>query len=131
MAPAPHALPWRAGRSSVGYDTDPHLIFAIQKSARSVMLPTNQPAARRLARHQDFVEQRTAAGKPLKYSNEPYGFPVVTRQEIFLQLDTPGNLVQADETRFEVSHEMAHIPLNTACLTIEQMTGAILAEPAE
>jgi DNA modification methylase len=99
-----------AGRSSVGYDTDPHLIFAIQKSARSVMLPTNQPAARRLARHQDFVEQRTAAGKPLKYSNEPYGFPVVTRQEIFLQLDTPGNLVQADETRFEVSHEMAHIP---------------------
>jgi DNA modification methylase len=99
-----------AGRNSMGYDTDPRLISAVQKSAHSAVLPTNQPAARRLARHQAFVEQRTADGKPLKYTNEPYGFPVVTRQEICLQLEIPTHLIQTDETRFEVSHEMARIP---------------------
>lgn len=99
-----------AGRSSLGYETDTRLIFAVQKSAHSAMLPTNQPAARRLARHQVFVEQRTAEGKPLKYTNGPYGFPVITRQETCLQLDIPARLVQTGETRFEASHEMAHIP---------------------
>lgn len=99
-----------AGRNSMGYDTDPRLISAVQKSAHSAMLPTNQPAARRLARHQAFVKQRTAEGKPLKYTNELYGFPVVTRQEICLQLDIPAHLVQTGDTRFEVSHEMARIP---------------------
>jgi DNA modification methylase len=99
-----------AGRSSLGYETDTRLIFAVQKSAHSAVLPTNQPAARRLGNHQAFVEQRTADGKPLKYTNEPYGFPVVTRQEICLQLDIPAHLDQTGETRFEVSHEMARIP---------------------
>ena len=99
-----------AGRNSLGYETDTQLIFAVQKSAHSAVLPTNQPAARRLGNHQAFVEQRTADGKPLKYTNVPYGFPVVTRQEICLQLDIPAHLVQTGDTRFEISHEMARIP---------------------
>jgi DNA modification methylase len=99
-----------AGRSSVGYDTDTHLIPAIQRTVRAVMVLAGRVAARRLARHQDFVEQRTAAGKPLKHMNVPYGFPVITSQEKFLQLHIPSELIQTDETRFEVSHEMAQIP---------------------
>jgi len=99
-----------AGRNSIGYDTDSHLIPAIQRTVRGVMVLAGQVAGRRLARHLDFVEQRTAAGKPLKHMNEPYGFPVITSQEKFLQLHIPSDLVQTDETRFEVAHEMAQIP---------------------
>ena len=99
-----------AGRCSVGYETETHLISAIHKAARSVTLPTDQPSSRRLAQHQNFVEQHSAAGKFLKHINEPYGFPVVTRQEKFLQLDVPAKLVQTGETRFELSHEMAQVP---------------------
>ncbi len=46
----------------------------------------------------------------MKYINEPYGFPVVTRQETFLQLHVPVDLVQIGETRFKVFHEMAQVP---------------------
>jgi hypothetical protein len=99
-----------AGRCSVGYETDTHLVSAIHRAARSVTLPTDPPSARRLVQHQNFVEQHSAAGKFLKHINEPYGFPVVTRQEKFLQLHVPANLVRIDETRFELSHEMAQVP---------------------
>jgi modification methylase len=99
-----------AGRSSVGFDTDRLLTPAIQRTVRRVMPLAGQVAARRLAQHQDFVKQRLAAGKPLKHTNEPYGFPVVTSQEKFLQIHVPTGLVQTDETRFEVSHDMARLP---------------------
>jgi DNA modification methylase len=99
-----------AGRSSMGYDTDTRLIPAIQRAVRGVMVLAGQVTARRLARHQQFVEQRTAAGKPLKHMNDPYGFPVITRQEKFLQLSVPVDLIQTDEARFQVSHGMAQIP---------------------
>lgn len=99
-----------AGRSSMGYETDKNLITAIHRTVRGVMLPTNQVAARRLAQHQNFVEQRLAAGKPLKYINESYGFPVVTNQEKWLHLHVPADLVQKNETRFQVTHDMAPLP---------------------
>jgi modification methylase len=101
-----------AGRSSVGFDTDPLLTPAIQRTVRGVMHLAGQVGARRLAQHQEFVAQRLAAGKPLKHTNEPYGFPVVTSQEKFLQIHVPTDLVQTDETRFEVSHDMARLPFN-------------------
>jgi len=99
-----------AGRCSVGYETDKNLIPAVHKTVRGVMLPTDQAAARRLIQHQTFVEQRLAAGKPLKYINEPYGFPVVTNQERWLRLHVPADLIHADETRFQVTHDMAPVP---------------------
>jgi DNA modification methylase len=99
-----------AGRSSMGYDTDTRLIPAGQRAVRGVMVLAGQVTARRLARHQHFVEQRTAAGKSLKHMNDPYGFPVITRQEKFLQLFVPVDLIQTDEARFQVSHGMAQIP---------------------
>jgi predicted RNA methylase len=67
-----------AGRSSMGYDMDTRLIPAVQRAVRGVMVLAGQVTARRLARHQHFVEQRTAAGKSLKHMNDPYGFPVIT-----------------------------------------------------
>jgi modification methylase len=101
-----------AGRSSMGYDTDNQLTAAIQKTVRGVIPLACQTVAQRLAQHQTFVEQRLAAGKPLKHTNKPYGFPVVTGQETFLQLYVPVGLAQTDETRFKVSHDMARMPFN-------------------
>jgi hypothetical protein len=46
----------------------------------------------------------------LKYINEPYGFPVVTNQERWLRLHVPVDLIQADETRFQVAHDLAEMP---------------------
>jgi len=99
-----------AGRSSAGVDTDTHLTHAIQRTARKVIPLAGRVAARRLERHQAFVEQRLVDGKPLKHTNEPYGFPVVTSQEKWLHLHIPADLVQTGDTRFQVSHEMARLP---------------------
>ncbi len=99
-----------AGRSCVGYEMDQRLISAIHRTVRGVMLPTDQASAKRLIQHQAFVEQRAAAGNPLKYVNETYGFPVVTNQEKWLHLHVPADLIQADESRFQVTHDVARMP---------------------
>jgi hypothetical protein len=57
--------------------------------------------------------------------NAPYGFPVVTGQEKFLRLSVPADLIQTDEARFQVRHDMAQIPFNTACLTNEPVSGLL------
>lgn len=99
-----------AGRSSTGYDMDKLLISSIHRTARGAVPLAGQVAARRLKQHQAFVEQRLAAGKPLKHTNQTYGFPVVTSQEKVLKLHVPEKVVQTGSNRFEASHDIAQMP---------------------
>jgi modification methylase len=96
-----------AGRSSMGYDRDKDLISTITRTARALPPLAKEVINQRLERHLAFVEARKAAGKPIKHMNEPYGFPVITSQEKFLQLYMPAELIQTGNARFEMSHEKA------------------------
>ncbi|MFN2357937.1 MAG: site-specific DNA-methyltransferase [Desulfotignum sp.] len=98
-----------AGRSSMGYDRDPDLVSAVTRTAGALPPLAKEVISRRLDRHLAFVEARKAAGKPIKHRNEPYGFPVITNQEKFLQLYMPAEVVQTGNARFEVSHEKAPV----------------------
>lgn len=101
-----------AGRSSVGFDTDRNLASAVNRTAEAVLPLAKEVVTRRLARHIAFVAERQAAGKPIRHTNEPYGFPVITSQEKFLQLYFPLELIQAGDARFEVSHDKAPVQYN-------------------
>ena len=76
-----------AGRNSVGLEIEPGLAGALEALVPGLAKRVNAYIEKRLARHVAFVSERLAADKPVRYRNKPYGFPVVTRQEMDLLLN--------------------------------------------
>ncbi|MGB5983918.1 MAG: site-specific DNA-methyltransferase [Desulfobacterales bacterium] len=76
-----------AARHSTGYELSRELAPIIKETAECLPALAHETLQLRLARHQTFIAQRQEAGKPLKYRNRVYGFPVVTNQEKNLYLD--------------------------------------------
>ncbi len=76
------------GRNSIGVevDADFEAIITHQFDSKAVDF-ANEVIVNRLKRHSDFIKERVSKGKEIKYINEHYGFPVVTRQETKLQLN--------------------------------------------
>lgn len=92
------------GRNAVGVDLDPACCQVARRGLDTVMDLANRVNRIRLQRHLEFVEGRIQAGKPLKHTNRPHGFPVVTAQETALWLDELLGIAQLDETRFELEY---------------------------
>ena len=69
-------------RNSVGYEIDPNFSDAVTETTNDIVASSNQYIDERLARHLEFVTKRVASGRSLKYKNENYGFPVMTKQEV-------------------------------------------------
>ena len=74
------------GREGVGIEVEPGLREAVERSLEAAPTYGERLRARRLREHKDFVEQREAAKGPLKHFNEGLGVPVVTGQEVLLEL---------------------------------------------
>jgi modification methylase len=75
-----------AGRNSIGIDAAEELI---QDSRRTLAGPfdiLNARVAQRMENHLTFAAEREKLGKLVKYTNTPHGVPVMTRQEVLLQL---------------------------------------------
>ena len=53
-------------------------------------------------RHVAFVENRIQTSGPLKYTNEHYGYPVVTRQERDILFNGLEDVREREEGSFEV-----------------------------
>ncbi len=74
------------GRHSLGYEVVEGLLPEIKASMAMAPDIGAATAASRLAAHQEFAEERLRAGKTVKYNNEYYQCPVITRQERELRL---------------------------------------------
>ncbi|MBI4604596.1 MAG: site-specific DNA-methyltransferase [Planctomycetes bacterium] len=96
-----------SARSSVGLDMDPALLAAAERALLFAPALARRRVEERLEAHRRFVEEREAAGKPLKHRNRPYGFPVVTGQEVDLELLVPSAMRRTGEGRFEAEHRAA------------------------
>jgi modification methylase len=75
-----------SGRHSVGIERDAALVPIAEAALRAAPAAGNARAAARLEAHRDFVVSRTQAGRPPEHVNLAYGFPVVTSQEVDLEL---------------------------------------------
>jgi DNA modification methylase len=93
-----------AGRNSIGVERDAALIPSIRETVAAARRAGRERVARRLAEHLAFVEERLAAVKPLRHTNEHYGFPVITRQETDLRLLIPRSVSAVGDHCFEVAH---------------------------
>jgi len=99
-----------ACRNSVGVELDPTLLPAIQDSTMEIVPLANQRIEQRLAAHRSFVQDRMEKGKPIKYINQHYGFPVVTNQEKALLIDLLYGVEQKSDRTWSVVYDrMARI----------------------
>ncbi len=95
-----------SGRNSIGLEIDAGLKNSLDQIANGMPERLNGHIENRLAQHIGFVEERMAAGKPIKHRNRPYGFPVVTAQEKELLLPGVSDIQRP----------------STACLTVDYNT---------
>ena len=96
-----------AGRSGIGYELDGSFAAMIGENCRQTVVQGRQRIAERLEAHLAFIREREQAGKPIKYTNQVYGFPVVTWQETELMLPLPVSVEGAAENRWRVTYEVA------------------------
>jgi DNA modification methylase len=99
-----------SARNSVGYELSADLPTAILSDPQAVMAVGNRRVADRLTRHLEFVAERTQTKGPLKHTNEPYGFPVMTKQETALKLYQLQAIHATGQGQWEAEH--AFLPLD-------------------
>jgi len=92
-----------SGRNSVGYEIQEKFTDVFDAEASGVKELAHSTAAKRISRHEEFVEQRLEDGKDFKYNAENYDFPVITKQERPLQLYTISS-VEPAENGYTVTH---------------------------
>ena len=106
-----------SGRSSIGLEIagslEPHIRTAIEAAPSLGRVW----AQRRLEAHIEFARAREEAGRPCRHMNRHYDLPVVTSQEIDLEIVVPCKLVSVDDTdgtraeAFSAEHEPALLPV--------------------
>ncbi len=75
-----------AGRNSVGYEMDKSFAATIKSRIDQELTNLNDYNVQRLKNHISFTKERAREKGALKYINNNYGFPVMTRQETELKL---------------------------------------------
>ena len=98
-----------SGRSSIGVERLPELAAEVARGLDDAVGEGQRRTAQRLRDHQAFVAAREAAGKPCKHRSVPYGFGVVTRQEVALQLLAPIS-AERSEGVVQAHHGPAPLP---------------------
>ena len=98
-------------RSSIGFELDAALSTPIGAAIEAAVPLGRHIAQRRLEEHARFAAARREAGRPCRHRNRPYGFPVMTGQEVDLELIVPRRVTAEDAgTTFIASHEPAEPP---------------------
>lgn len=96
-----------AARNSIGYEQDASLHPMILKHVASAPAYSHELTRQRLEAHATFVEERIKTKGAPKHHNRSYGFPVITRQEDELALETIHNVQYVSSHRFKVVYMSA------------------------
>ena len=98
------------GRSSIGFEIEHSLAHTILNTIETAGRLGREYAHRRLDAHLEFVHSREEAGRPCRHVNRHYGFPVITGQEVDLQLLVPYAMVLESAGNYSAKHEPAPKP---------------------
>jgi modification methylase len=93
------------GRNSIGIEIDKRLASFVTRQADSFIPVANGLLSQRINDHGQFIAAHTGSKGPVKYINEPHGFPVVTRQETGLQLYRNSEIVRTSDHAVEALYE--------------------------
>jgi DNA modification methylase len=85
-----------SGRNSAGVEIDEKLLALARSEMIDTLDKANTRISQRLADHAQFIEDyELHKGRP-KYKNRIYGFPVITKQEIHLKLNSIKEIISRD-----------------------------------
>lgn len=93
-----------AGRDSLGYEIDPTMKACIFSTLDRSMEFSRDVIAQRIKDHLAFIKTRIEGEKPIKYVNQYYKFPVVTRQERKILINEVVSLNRKRGDAVEVSY---------------------------
>lgn len=91
-------------RNSIGFEIDQNFRDMIRKRAKNVIEIGNMIIKNRIEEHRKFVKNREDKKGKLKYKNENYGLPVMTRQETKLKLPELDSITHKGNDIFEVEY---------------------------
>jgi DNA modification methylase len=91
-------------RNSIGVEIDPNFKDTILERVSAIKDYSNKLIRERIKKHLEFVKKREAEKGPLKYTNKPYGFKVMTRQELGLFFSDLENVEKIGENEFRVKY---------------------------
>jgi DNA modification methylase len=96
-----------AGRSSINIELEKNFYPVMEEKSCGIVDFARQVIENRIQDHFDFVDMRLKEGKPVKYTSENHGFPVMTRQEKQMRLFFPVKVRPDEKDGFEVSYLQA------------------------
>ena len=95
-----------AGRNSAGYEIDPTLLENFYDKCNDSLGSFSSVIQHRIDLHNQFVSDRLDTGKPIKYENTHYGFPVITRQEKELVFDIPVSVGRQSDKSIIIGYQL-------------------------
>ena len=94
-----------AERNSIGIEYDGNFSELITQGLKSVKSDANRVIAQRIENHIVFFENYQIKKGNLKHKNETCGFPVISRQEVQMKLNTVSNIDYSDLSKISVEYE--------------------------
>lgn len=95
-----------AERNSAGFEIDPTVLENFYDKCQDSLGLFSSTIQNRIDLHNEFVQGRLDAGKPIKYENTHYGFPVITNQERWLVFNLPASVEQQEDESMIVSYDI-------------------------
>lgn len=99
-----------AARNCTGYEFEAGLQNEIYAVTDSLVRFANARIQNRIHAHNDFVEQSRGLRGRLKYTNQHYQFPVMTRQEMDIFINPLSAIEKAGSDNFRVIYSSEAIP---------------------
>ncbi len=97
-----------SGRNSIGIEIDNSFKKWIERRVISSAAPSREYAENRVKKHLEFVSKREEDKGKLKYVNKHYNFPVMTRQELYLEIPAVREVRKIDENTFVARYTNSH-----------------------
>ncbi|MBD3202712.1 site-specific DNA-methyltransferase [Candidatus Woesearchaeota archaeon] len=109
-----------SARNSIGVEIDPNFENTILGRIEAIKEYSNKINSDRIKKHLEFVKKREEEKGPLKYTNEHYGFKVMTRQEKSLLFNDLKKVEKISDNEFKVIYSeepQKEIPANNSPTT--------------
>lgn len=93
------------GRNSIGFEIDPNLNEVINESIENSKEKLNNRQLNRITEHVKFIQEyQDVKKKELKYHNDILNIPVMTRQEMSLDIFIIDELVKVNDNKYRAKH---------------------------
>lgn len=96
-------------RNSIGFEIDANFLPIIDGAVKNAKLLANKTIDQRISEHISFVHNYEENKKELKHRNSYFGFPVMTKQEAFLELHHISSISHKGDSQYTVRYKPIHI----------------------